>query len=221
VPPVVVAGAFAALTWAAAYAEAPADYSKETNQYCIVQGNLRADEIELRNAIRVAPQDPVLRARLAEVYLQLGDAPSAEREARATRELKGDEADYLPMLADALLRQGKFADLMDLVQPSDRNPALESKALGTVAAGLGDRAKAETLLDEAVKLDPSAARPKMPLARLLSGTKTSEADKLIDDVIAATRARPKLFSQGRDAPHPGRPRGRRPVVRPFVEDRPQ
>jgi Flp pilus assembly protein TadD len=130
------------------------------------------------------------------VYLQLGDTPSAEREARATRELKGDEADYLPVLADALLRQGKFADLMDLVQPSDRNPAFESKvrtALGTVDAGLGDRAKAETLLDEAVKLDPSAARPKMLLARLLSGTKTSEADKLIDDVIAATLARPKLF----------------------------
>ena len=101
--PVVVAGAFAALTWAAAYAEDPADYSKETNQYYIVQGNLRADEIELRNAIRVAPQDPVLRARLAEVYLQLGDAPSAEHEARATRELKGDEADYLPVLGCHLM----------------------------------------------------------------------------------------------------------------------
>ena len=35
-----------------------------------------------RNAIREAPQDPVLRARLADVYLQLGDAVSAEREAR-------------------------------------------------------------------------------------------------------------------------------------------
>ena len=100
------------------------------------------------------------------------------------------------MLVDALLRQGKFADLMDLVQPSDRNPALESKVRTRSVQWprvWGDRAKAETLLDEAVKLDPSAARPKMLLARLLSGTKTSEADKLIDDVIAATRARPKPF----------------------------
>jgi Tfp pilus assembly protein PilF len=40
----------------------------------IVQGNLKAAEIELRNAIREAPQDPVLHARLAEVCLQLGDA---------------------------------------------------------------------------------------------------------------------------------------------------
>lgn len=89
------------------------NYVKEVNQY-IAQGNLKAAEIELRNAIREAPQDPVLRARLAEVYLQLGDAQLAEREAR---ERNGNEADYLPVLADALLRQEKFADLMDLVPP--------------------------------------------------------------------------------------------------------
>ena len=82
-------------------------YVKEAEQY-IAQGNLKAAEIQLRNAIREAPQDPVLRARLAEVYLQLGDAISAEREARAARERNGNEADYLPVLADALLRQAKI-----------------------------------------------------------------------------------------------------------------
>jgi predicted Zn-dependent protease len=105
----------------------------------IVQGDLKAAEIQLRNAIREAPQDPILRARLAEVYLQLGDAQSAEREARAARERNGNEADYLPVLADALICQEKFADLIDLVQPGDRAPLLESKlrtALGAAAAGL-------------------------------------------------------------------------------------
>jgi putative PEP-CTERM system TPR-repeat lipoprotein len=147
-----------------------------------------AAEIELRNAIREAPQDPVLHARLAEVYLQLGDAHSAEREARAARERNGNEADYLPVLADALLRQEKFANLLDLVQPGDRDPVLESKlrtALGTAAWGLADRAKAETLLGEAIKLDPGAARPKIQLARLLTGTKPAEANKLIDEAITA------------------------------------
>lgn len=185
--PVVVASAFAALVWSAAYAKDSTAYVKDAEQY-IVQGNLKAAEIELRSAIREAPQDPVLRARLAEVYLQLGDAPSAEREARAAREHKGNEGDYLSVLADALLRQGKFADLLEMVQSGDRNPTLESKvrtALGTAAASLGDRAKAETLLDEAVKLDSSAAKPKIQLARLVSGTKPAEADKLTDEAIAA------------------------------------
>ena len=162
-------------------------YIKEAEQN-IAQGNLKAAEIQLRNAVRDAPQDPVLRARLGEVYLQLGDAVSAEREGRAARERNGKEADYLPVLADALLRQEKFANLMELVQPGDRDPVLESKvrtALDTAAAGLRDGAKAETLLEEAIKLDPSAARPKIQLARLVTGSKPAEADKLIDEAIAA------------------------------------
>src|SRR6516165_2047981 len=138
---IVVAGAVVALAWSAAYAKDSPTSVKEADQY-IAQGNLKAAEHQLRNAIRDAPQDPVLRARLAEVYLQLDDAPSAEREARGARERNGNEADYLPVLADALLRQGKFADLMDLVQPGDRDPVLESKVrttLGVAAAGLHDQ----------------------------------------------------------------------------------
>src|SRR5438132_9555054 len=138
---VIAAGAFAALAWSAAYAKDAATSVKEAEQY-IAQGDLKAAELQLRNAIRDAPQDPVLRARLADVYLQLGDAVSAEREARAARERNGNEADYLPVLADALLRQQKFADLIELVQPGDRDAVLESKlrtALGVAAAGLRDR----------------------------------------------------------------------------------
>jgi Tfp pilus assembly protein PilF len=166
---------------------ATAPYVKEAEQY-IAQGNFTAAVIPLRNAVRDAPEDPGLRARIAGMYLELADAPSAEREARATRERNGDEADYLPVLTEALLRQEKFADLINLVQPGDRDPVLESKvrtALGTAATGLRDRDKAEALLGEAIKLDPSAIKPKMQLARVLSGTKPAEADKLIDQAIAA------------------------------------
>jgi putative PEP-CTERM system TPR-repeat lipoprotein len=182
----VVAGVLAALACSAAYAKDSATYVKEADQY-IAQGDLKAAEIQLRNAIRDAPQDPVLHARLAEVYLQLGDAPAAEREARAARERNGNEADYLPVLADALLGQQKFADLVELAQPGNRDPVLESKvrtALGLATAGLRDQAKAETLLGEAIKLDPRAVGPKIQLARLLNGTNPAEADKLIDEAIA-------------------------------------
>src|SRR6516225_11167056 len=126
--------------------------------------------------------------RLWQRLHHLGDAALAEREARTARDRNGNEADYLPVLVDALLRQAKFADLVDLVKPADRDPVLESEvrtALGTAAAGLNDRDRAETQLREAIKLDPSAVRPKIQLARLLSGTKQEEADKTIDEAIAA------------------------------------
>jgi cellulose synthase operon protein C len=160
---------------------------KDAEQYA-AKGDLKAAEIELRNAVRQSPDNPVIRARLAQVYLDLDEAPSAEREARAARERHGDEADYLPILSNALLRQGKFADVLDLIQPDDRAPALESKlriALGSAAAGLNDPGKAEAMFREAMRLDPEAAQPKVQLAQLLSRHNPGEADKLIDTVIAA------------------------------------
>jgi putative PEP-CTERM system TPR-repeat lipoprotein len=184
---VIFASAVAIFACPAAYAKDSTASLKDAEQYA-AKGNLKAAEIELRNAIREAPQDPVLHARLADVYLQLGDPAAAEREARAALERHGDEADYISALMDALLRQEKFTDLLDLVKPGDRTPAIESKvrtALGTAEAGLRDRDKAEDLLREAVKLDPTAVRPKIQLARLLTGTKPEEAGKFIDEVIAA------------------------------------
>jgi putative PEP-CTERM system TPR-repeat lipoprotein len=184
---VVFASAIALFAWPTAYAKDSTASVKDAEQY-VAKGNLKAAEIELRNAIREAPQDPVLHARLAEVYLQLGDPAAAEREARAALERNGSEADYVSALMDALLRQEKFSNLIDLVKPDDRPPALESKvrtALGTAEAGLRDRDKAEELLRQAITLDPAAVRPKIQLARLLTGTKPEEADKIIDEAIAA------------------------------------
>jgi cellulose synthase operon protein C len=160
---------------------------REAEQY-VEKGNLKAAEVELRNAIRESPQDPLIRVRLAEVYLRVGEPLLAEREAKAAIARNGNEADYLPVLADALLHQNKFAEVQELILPDDRNPVLESKvrlALGDAAAGLQDQAKAADMLGDAIRLDPSALRPKIRLARLLSGTKHEQADRLIDEAIAA------------------------------------
>src|SRR5712691_8167485 len=104
--PLAFAAAISVLACPGLYAKDTTASIKEAEQYA-AKGNLKAAEIELRNAIRERPQDPVLHARLAEVYLRLGDPASAEREARSARERMGDEADYVPVLADALLRQDK------------------------------------------------------------------------------------------------------------------
>jgi len=113
---VIFACAVAMVACPASYAKDSTASVKDAEQY-VAKGNLKAAEIELRNAIREAPQDPVLRARLADVYLQLADPAAAEREARAALERKGDEADHIPVVADALLRQEKFSALLDLVKP--------------------------------------------------------------------------------------------------------
>jgi len=95
-----IAVALLAIACLGANAKDSSDSVKDAEQY-LAKGDLKAAEIELRNAVRQSPDNPVTRARLAQVYLALGDATSAEREARAARDRNGDEVDYLTILAEA------------------------------------------------------------------------------------------------------------------------
>jgi putative PEP-CTERM system TPR-repeat lipoprotein len=152
------------------------------------KGNLRAAEIELRNAVRQAPKDSLIRARLAQIYLKLGEFAFAEREARSARDLHGAEADYLLPLAEAMRGQGKFAAIQAEIKADHRPPELEAQVrmvLAMAALGLNDRAKAENLLREAVSINPSAPTPKIELARQLIGSKPEEAGELVNAVLAA------------------------------------
>ena len=183
----------------AANAKESSGSAKNAEEY-LAKGDLKAAEIELKNAIRQSPQDPMLRVRLAQVYLQLGDPASAEFAARAAKERNAEEADYLPVLADALLRQEKFQELVDLIQADDRAPGLESQmrsALGLAALGLHDQDKAEQMLRDAIRLDLGAVGPKVALGRLLAGKNPEEADKLIDEALAANpRSTEVLLAKG-------------------------
>src|SRR5260370_19688958 len=142
--------AFVVALYAAAYPAANAKDSgcaKDAVRYAKDEGP-EAALITLKNAIRKSPQDPAHHVKLARLYFQLGDVAAAEREARAARDLKGDEADYLPVLLDALLVRKKFKDIFDLIEPGDRNPVLESEvraALGAAALRLGYDTRAEAL----------------------------------------------------------------------------
>src|SRR5437763_2295415 len=113
--------ALLAFTYSATLAKGVQEYVEAAQVYSD-KGNLKAAEIELRNAVRQAPQDAHTHALLAQVYLKLGEFASAEREARSARDLKGDEADYLLTLAESLMRQGKFADVPVQVTPGARTP---------------------------------------------------------------------------------------------------
>ena len=160
---------------------------RDAEQY-VAAGDLKSAVIELKNAVAEAPQDPVIHARLAKIYLQLEDFEGAEREARAAHDLNGSEADYLPVLADALLREQKFGDVIELIEPGNREPALESEArtaYGTAASALHYDTEAEVKLRDAIRLDPAAVTPKIQLAQLLNRTNPEAADQVIAEAIAA------------------------------------
>src|SRR5438067_1669493 len=183
----------AAFTVALCVAPYPAAIAKEAGSAQDVAQYLKDRDpktalITLKNAIRKSPQDPTIRVEIAQLYFQLGDVASAEREARAARDLKGGEADYLPVLLDAMLARKEFKEIYDEIEPGDRNPVLESKtrtALGTAAVRLGYDTRAEALLRDAIQLDPTVVEPRIQLARFLSATRPEEAVGVVDEAIAA------------------------------------
>lgn len=139
-------------------------------QQLLDKGDLKGAAIELKNASRADPANADLHVRLAQLLLKLGNAPGAEVEARSALARGADEAVVAPILAESLVRAGKYELVLKEVPAGDRPAAAESEvrlARGIANLGLNHHQEAEPLLRDAARLDPHAIGPKLGLARLL------------------------------------------------------
>ncbi len=92
----------------AAYA---ADYTAH-GEHLLALGKPREALIELQNAVQTNPADGHAHFLLAKLDLQIGDAVSAEREARAA-EAQGYEPNRsFTLLLDSYMAQGRYVDLL-------------------------------------------------------------------------------------------------------------
>src|SRR5690242_8740044 len=71
----------------------------------VQKGDLRAAQIDLRNAVRSDPQNAEAHYWLGRISLELGDAVAAEREARAAKDRGFDPHQAVPLLGQTLLAQ--------------------------------------------------------------------------------------------------------------------
>ncbi len=123
------------------------------------RGDLRAAQIEWRNAVRANPNDPLLRAALARASLALGDGDTAEKEARAALERGFDRREGTAILLRAYLTLRRFNDLLrDFPVNEGAAPA---ELAGTIAAyraiahlALDQREAAKEAAAAAVRLAP-------------------------------------------------------------------
>jgi hypothetical protein len=89
-------------------------------------GSGPADSIaELTDAIRRAPQDPMLRIALARAELAAGSAAAAEGSLRRALVLGASADDVAVTLADSLLAQQDYGHALEVIgDPTERRPAL-------------------------------------------------------------------------------------------------
>ena len=130
------------------------------------KGDQKAALIQLKNAVAQNPENAQARLRLGNLHLELGDAPSAEKELRKAVSLGTPAGQTLPLLAQSLLNQGKFQPLLDDIsedQAKGSAPLLARR--GAALLGLGDTDKSRASYEAALAADPNSGEALGGLAR--------------------------------------------------------
>lgn len=162
-------------------------YLHEARDY-LKKGDGNAAVIQLKNALQADPGNIAARRLLGEIYLRIGNGPSAEKEfSTAIRHGAKDLAIKI-LLARAKLLQGKNKEALEEVPGDVTDEKLRPDALivrGQAYLGLRQYDKAREVLSEADKLKPDDVRAKIGLAQsYVSQGKIKEGEKEVDEALA-------------------------------------
>ncbi|MEX5745743.1 XrtA/PEP-CTERM system TPR-repeat protein PrsT [Massilia sp. X63] len=152
------------------------------------KGDRKAALIQLKNAVAQNPDNVDARLRLGNLYLDLGDAASADKELRKAASLGAPSDKTLPQIARTLLLQGKFQELLDEVKPEQAQGSAELLARrGDAYLWLGQGDKAKEAYDAALALDANSADALVGLARHAAvGNDPDSAKRFVEQAV--TRA---------------------------------
>lgn len=186
-PALALGGAGLALASLPAHAQSAMDKARAAQ----ARGDLRAAQIEFRNAVRSDPNSAAARAALAQASLDVGDTDTAEKEARAAIERGYDRAAGTSLLVRAYLGRNRAQELLrDFPAPDANTPAAVAAQImaGRAQAlmNLDRRDDAKAAIAEALRLGPNAPEPHMAANRmaLIEGDRAA-AEAAADRALAA------------------------------------
>jgi putative PEP-CTERM system TPR-repeat lipoprotein len=158
-------------------------------------GEYAAAIIELKNALREAPDDAKARELIANASYHVADFETAADEYARALELGRETVDNWIGLGESLLRTGRAVEAFERVQPNldanSSNPK-ELVALAHLYASLGNTAEAGTLFQRARVADSRSVDAHIGLAVIAaSNSDFAGAYKLLDEAITADPASPR------------------------------
>jgi putative PEP-CTERM system TPR-repeat lipoprotein len=134
------------------------------------QNNLFASIIELKNALKKNQANMEARLLLGEVYVQVGDGASAEKELLRAQQLGLTGAMLQRSLIEAFLLQKKYQSVLDGLKIPDGITDAEEAMLfamrGDAHLGLGEFSAAKNDYKQSLKLDAKSIRANVGLAKL-------------------------------------------------------
>ncbi|MDR3538039.1 MAG: PEP-CTERM system TPR-repeat protein PrsT [Acetobacteraceae bacterium] len=175
---------------------AHADYLSSARD-SLKKGDLKSAQIDLRNAVRSDPQNAEAHYWLGKVAIELGDPVAAEREALAARDRGFDPHQSVPLLAQAMLAQSKFDDLLQTLRPDGKDATLDAAILvarGYAQIGLRKPDEAAKSFADAEQVAPNAVEPLLADARLaVARADLNNAQQKIDRAIQAQPKSPEAL----------------------------
>jgi len=131
------------------------------------KGDHSAAMIQLKNALAASPEDAEARYLLAKLSLDGGDVLAADKEIRKAISLKYPDAQTMPVLARALLMQGKFQNALDETEAAAKAGGAELLCVRADAMlALGKRDEAKAVFESVAQSQPDFAPALVGLGRV-------------------------------------------------------
>ncbi|MCF6354756.1 MAG: PEP-CTERM system TPR-repeat protein PrsT [Candidatus Polarisedimenticolaceae bacterium] len=163
------------------------DYLARAEKY-LDDGELKSASIELKNALRKAPDNPQARWLLGRLYLEVRNPQGAEKELNKAREFGVNDAAVLPLLLKSLLMQGKYSNLLeqDISKVQDAEIKAELLASRSMAYYFQkETEKANREIDIALEQFPDSIYANTAKARLTAAEgNLDEAYEYLDKALA-------------------------------------
>ncbi|MBN9509726.1 MAG: tetratricopeptide repeat protein [Alphaproteobacteria bacterium] len=140
----------------------------EARQF-MAHGQLRAASLALRTLLKSDPNNAEAHERLGAIQLVAGDPVAAEKELRAAQATGYKGTGLQPLLARAILAQGRAKEVLATFSPDGLPPADAAGMLvarGMAQLALGNLAPARASADAAGRLAPKLADAKLLAARV-------------------------------------------------------
>lgn len=162
-------------------------------------GDLRSAVLELKNALRDHPQSAAARFFLGQIYLDLEDGDSAEKELSLAATYGIDRDATLLPLAQSWILQQKHDKVLEDVRISRNMPAHVQAALhvvhGDAHFGKGQLDDAQQSYENARKLDGVSALPLVGLGNVVLARGDMDAARAFHkEAVSRDKAHPKVVT---------------------------
>jgi len=155
--------------------------------------------IELKNVLQKVPDNKKARILIGQVYLQVGDGASAEKEFNRYIEYGGEESQVFIFKAKAMYLQHNYEALLAYLKKGDYDNAVALNIKGQAKIRLGVLDEASQLFNRALSIQSNFIDAKLGLAEVavIKRNYSEALSKINDVIILSENDRRALYLKGR------------------------